>query len=138
MPLYTVYATTTQLAEYLGIDIGDLPSDATRLLQRASELIKQVTLNNIDETDTTDMEYAELATCAQVEYWITDGESISISHGVAKYKLGEFQIDYNMGSTGDSTNRNQLSTRSKNYLDDGGLTYRGVKLNGSNTNDLTN
>jgi len=118
--------------------VGSLPTDAARLLTRASELIKQATLNNIDETNDDHMEYAELATCAQVEYWIDNQESVSTSPGYKSLKLGEFAVTFNNDSSDGSVNRNQLASRARNYLNDGGLLYRGVKLNYADTDDLTN
>ena len=135
MPLYTVYATEAQLAAYLGVDVGDLPTDAERQLTRASEMVKQATLNNIDEDNEDHVEVAQLATCAQVEYWISQGEDMSTSPGYKKLKIDKFEVEFS--GSGGSANTRQLATRAKNYLSDYGLMYRGVKLNAS-TNDLTN
>ncbi len=138
MPLYTVYVTEAQLAAYLGIDVGDLPTDVERQLTRASEMIKQATLNNIDEDNTDHMEIAQLATCAQVEYWINQGEDISTSPGYKRLKIDKFEVEFNgSGSDSGSANTRQLAPRAKNYLSDYGLMYRGVRLNES-ANDLTN
>lgn len=84
------------------------------------------------------MEAAELATCAQVEYWITDGESTSISAGLKRMKIGEFEVEYNNIENSGSLNTKQVAPRTKNYLKDNGLMYKGLRLNYANTNDLTN
>jgi len=138
MSLYSVYATTTELATYLGITVASLPADATRLLTRASELIKYAVIDNIDSTNDDHTEALQLATCAQIEYWLEMGESISISSGSYKsVGIGSFSVSY----TGSSASQ-QLAVRSRTYLQDQGLLYRGVKTNaysyGSLDSDLSN
>jgi len=84
------------------------------------------------------MEAAQLATCAQVEYWITDGESTSVSAGIKRMKIGEFEVEYNGSQGADSLNTRQIAPRAKNYLADNGLMYKGVRLNYADTSDFTN
>jgi hypothetical protein len=134
MSLYTTYATTADLAEYLGIAEGSLPADSTRLLKRASELIKYLCLNNIDSTSADHTEALQLATCAQVEYWISTGESISLMSGVKSISIGSFSVDYGDSKNGSATS--QLATRARHYLNDQCLLYRGVKSI-ANTPDIT-
>ena len=75
------YATTTELAAYLG-DV--IPDDAERLLDQASTLIDTHILAayptdaNNDPTDTDDIAAFRDATCAQVEYWQAVGEDHDI------------------------------------------------------------
>lgn len=86
------YATTTELTAYLAA--GTVPTDAARLLDRATEAVDEVTLGNarlawdgllsgINRTIPTQIapytqaEYQAAlskATCAQVEYWLEVGE----------------------------------------------------------------
>lgn len=68
------YATTTQLATWLGIDEEDLAADADRLLERASELIDEEVVAPYDDEDTDVLEALADATCAQVEFWNEVGE----------------------------------------------------------------
>jgi len=75
------YATTTELAAYLG-DV--IPDQAERLLDRASDLIDAhirapyAADANGDPTDTDDIAACTAATCAQVEYWASVGEDHDI------------------------------------------------------------
>ena len=58
------YATLTELADYLGVLESDLPDDANRLLERASDLIDYYTLDRITAGET-----ASKATVRQYEWW---------------------------------------------------------------------
>src|SRR5690606_36807711 len=59
------YATESDLADYLGVSLADLPPDADRLLKRASEDIDYWTLGRAMQCEAT-----KLAACAQVEMWL--------------------------------------------------------------------
>ena len=136
MAIYTVYADMTDLAEYLGTSVESLPSDSQRLLNRANELVKQITINNIDETIANHMEAAKLAVCAQVEYWQSMGETTAISGDIKSFSIGNFSVDYGgSGGKGSSSNTNQVSSRTRNYLNQQGLLYRGVRM--SDTTNLS-
>ena len=117
------YATETQLATYLGVSEADLPDDAERLLNRASELIDYVTLNKIDSTDSDHTAAAQTAVCAQVEQWIELGdEGIIELQGIS---IGSFQAQFGAGA-----NRTipTLADRAAQALFLEGLLYRGVKI----------
>ena len=138
MALYPVYATPTNLAAYLGIQEASLPQDSLRLLRRASELVSQKTLGKVDLNNPNHVEAAELATCAQVEYWMGFDESMSTTAGYKSISIGSFSVDF-----GDKSGKEQqLSTRSRNYLNDQGLLYRGVRTYAGtdvyNDSDLSN
>jgi len=136
MAIYTTYATNADLATYLGVVVGDLPSDSQRLLNRANELVKQITLSNIDETNENHMEAAKLAVCAQVEYWQSMGETTALSGDVKSFSIGNFSVDYGGGGgSGSSSNTNQVASRTRNYLNQQGLLYRGVRM--SDTTNLS-
>ena len=135
MSLYTTYATTADLAEYLGIAEASLPADSQRLLKRASELIKYMCIDNIDSTNADHTEVLTLATCAQCEYWISTGEAVSISSGVKSISIGSFSVDYVDSANGSNTS--QLATRARHYLNDQCLLYRGVKTR-ANTDITSN
>jgi len=112
------YATLTELAEYLGVDEADLPDDAERLLERASEMMDYYTLNKIEAGET-----ASKAVCAQVEQWVEVGsEGIVQVQGVT---IGPFQAQFGAGQ-----NRMlpELANRAKQYLILEGLLYRGVDI----------
>ena len=85
-------------------------------------------MNRINTTNVDHMEAAQLATCAQVEYWISLDESVSTAGGIKSVSIGSFSIDF-----GDfDTTARQFSPRAKNYLSQQGLLYRGVSI-GANT-----
>lgn len=136
---YPVYATNADVATYLGIVVGDLPSDITRLLARASELIYHSTMGKVDDTDDGHLEACKLATCAQIEYWLELSESISISStGAKSLSIGSFSIDFGSGSGNGSGGSASITiaTRTKQYLFDEGLLYRGVFTNAYSNNTL--
>lgn len=120
------YATTTELAEYLGIDIADLPDDADRLLDRASDFIDYVTLSEIDTEDEGEEEAARKATCAQVEFWLIIDEQVSITGPAKSFSIGNFSMEF--GSADGDTTLSQFSTRAYQYLFDAGLMSRGVAM----------
>lgn len=112
------YATKDELATYLGVGLIGLPNDADRLLERASEYMDEVTLEQIDLDDANHVDAARKATCAQVEFWLQTGEEHDIL-GVT----GEVQA----GSTR-HTLPDRLAKRAKQYLRLAGLTYRKVGM----------
>ncbi|MCX7924134.1 MAG: hypothetical protein N3B21_19320 [Clostridia bacterium] len=120
---YVAYATKTDLAAFLFTTEDKLPGDSDRLLMRASELIKQATLNNVRSDNTNHTEALKLATCAQVEFWMSAGESSNIEGKVASYSMTDVSINF-----GDNiTKGGQICMRSRAYLNDQGLLYRGIK-----------
>ena len=123
MPIYSPYATKADLAEYLYVDELDLPENAERLLMRASEFIQQVTIGNIDNSNLKHLEALKLATCAQVEYWNTIGETVAA--GINSFSLGDLSMD--VSKSGLASPSASLSSRSRGYLNEQGLMYRGIK-----------
>jgi hypothetical protein len=122
MALYEVYATKADLAAFLEMTEDQLPVNSNKLLKRASELIKQSIIITIDLTNTNTSEALQLATCAQVEYWIEMGESTAIVGQVSSFSLGDLSM--NMGDG----NQGMLSARARSYLNNQGLLYRGITL----------
>lgn len=129
-----MYATTADLATYLGVDADDLPSDAARLLTRAGELFDSVTLGRFGdeatvEADATALARAKRAECAQVEYWIEAGEDSDIQGGITAYKAGSVSIQRRPGQTGSgSSNRDRVSPRARDALFLGGFLNGGVRV----------
>lgn len=118
------YATTAQLTAYLGYPS---PSNATNLLERASDVIDYATMGRIDVTDTEQASVAQKATCQQVEYWLEVGVESDISG--AEYKsisIGTFQATYN--TDGQGIKSNTLAPRARRTLFLGGMLYRGVRM----------
>ena len=122
MAIYSVYATLADLADYLGVVESDLDSNSTRLLKRASELMQQLTQDNYDSTNDDHVEAMKLATCAQVELWQSSGEEIAINTGYKKVAIGSFSAEFD-----GSTSKNQVAPRTRQYLNQQGLLYRGVR-----------
>ncbi len=121
------YATSAQLATYLGVEEAALPADVARLLNRASEDIDAAALPNvIDITVTAQATAAQNATCAQVEYWITAGESVSLFEGIRSFSLGKFSMDF-AGRDGQGA-MTRLGPRARQFLLRAGLLYAGVDL----------
>lgn len=126
-----MYATTEQLAEYLHINEGDLPDNAERLLERASELIDYYTLNNIDEENTDHMKSAKKATCAQYEWWAETGDEFGLMGKVSSMSVGSFSYSAARNSLP------KLSPRAQHYLFLEGLLYTGIKSKKVNRCEIT-
>jgi len=131
MAIYKAYATTSDLATFLFTTTQLLSSDASRLLARASELIKQVTLSNIESDSMSatvkadNLEAAKLAVCAQVEYWLElGGQGMTLVGQVKSYDAGDIKMTFDKPLT-------YLAPRAKAYLSDRGLLYRGIRSVGS-------
>ncbi|WP_267244352.1 hypothetical protein [Streptomyces sp. PR69] len=98
-----VYATTTQLAEYLG---AAPPTNAARLLLRASELLDadflKVAVYDVDEnglpTDPLVAAAFRNAVCAQVEFWQEAGEETDISGPLQGVTIGSVSLQYGGGA----------------------------------------
>lgn len=73
------HATTAQLAAWLAVEEGDLPGDAERLLDRASETIDETVVAPYDDDDSDILDVLADATCAQVEFWIEVGEEHDVT-----------------------------------------------------------
>lgn len=127
------YATTAELAAYLGIDESDLPDDAGRLLERASEDVDYITLDRIDDDDTDHTDAAKKATMAQVEMWLETGEQQAIGGNVQGFQVGRLQVQYGAGS-----NRVApigMAPRARRFLLLAGLLYRGIPATGKTTGE---
>lgn len=123
------YATTTELQEYLGG--ASLPSDANRLLERASDLVDYATFGKLDPTDTEQMDVAKKATCAQVEYWMSVGENIDVSgSSYNSISIGTYSATFSNSSSSKSTGNQELAMapRARRILFLAGYTYRGVRM----------
>ncbi len=117
------YATMQDLAEYLGEEVESLPSDSSRLLERASELIDVATMGRVDLSKTTNSEAVKKAACAQVEQWLALSESIGLIDKADGFRIGNFSM--NLGSQ-TSNMTTGLAPRARRFLLLEGLLYRGV------------
>ena len=91
-----IYADKEQLTMWLGIDdISLLPDNTDKLLSRASRVVDHETMGQIDTTSEKDLEAAQLAVCAQIEYWLDGvGESADINPGVTGYSAGKVSVQF--------------------------------------------
>lgn len=83
----TAYASTSDLATYTGRTTDE--DVATRLLDRAQELIDSVTMGRIDPDNEDHLLGASQASCAQVEYWLSNNESTDLEGGVRSQTIGK-------------------------------------------------
>lgn len=125
-----VYATNEQIAEYMGIDEEDLPSNIETLKNRAIDLIDYVTLNKIpdyyldsdDEFTNTDIETAvSKAMGAIIQYWEEMDETMDIYGQISSFQISKFSMVFKDGKTP------VLAPRAKRILFLVGLMFRGVE-----------
>jgi len=116
------YATVDELVAYLGVEPDEAPERAETLLERASDLIDTVTLDRVDTTDEDHVQAARDAVCAQVEFWMENGEEVDIGGRVSEYQVGHLRVRYGQ----DARDRPSLAPRARRHLLLGGLLFRGV------------
>ena len=114
------YASTADLASYLYVDESTLSSDVSRLLERASELVDYYTLGRIDTDNTNHISAAKKATCAQVEYWMNQGEDEDVKRAISGYTTGKTQVQF-----ADNGSHSRLAPRARQVLLAAGLLYCG-------------
>lgn len=108
------------------VDDTDFPS----LLERASEIVEEMTMYRITESDLdkygTDMqERVRKAICAQIEYLDANGGSeMDNGSDLQSAGLGKFNYTKSSGVTG-STEQSIYSPRAQRILAPTGLLYRG-------------
>lgn len=117
------YATVAELAVFM---LGEVPGDALRQLDRASELIDDHTRTAVYEHDTdgfpTEAKYIAAfmkATCAQVQFWMAGDEEDDV--------LGPVEWSLAIGGTASAPSGGKslvLAPRAARILRAGGL-YRG-------------
>ena len=117
------YATTTELADYLGVDEADLPDDTDNTLDKIAVLLDYKTLNRIDDSDTDQAEAAKQATFYQYDWFAEVGVS-GLINNIDSLSIGEFSIS--KGGTNKSIP--QLAPRAKQVLFLEGLLNRGVHI----------
>lgn len=126
------YATTSELADYLGYDSeNDLPDewDWERLLERASEFVDFIS-NKPDGIDTTEDDKATAArkaTSAQVEWWYENDDEFGIKGNISSLKVGSYSVSFS-GADGSTKGLPIIAPRAKQYLHLAGLTYTGVEM----------
>lgn len=135
----SAYATIDQLATFLDTDP---PADATRLLDRATEIIRYLTGSAVEipadpeaipagvtETDTERKQIAcRNATMAVVEEYVWQGtDNPKEARGVVKSEsIGKFSTTFDTGQS--MMTAGALPSRARMFLDEAGLLYAGAYL----------
>lgn len=111
----TPYATVTDLGAYLG---AEPPADTQRLLARAQELVDATLTSspytadaNGNPTDATVLAGLNLAVCAQVEYWLANGDELG-----QLQEFSSFNIEGISVSRGNAMGTGRLCDRSRDAL----------------------
>lgn len=106
---------------YFGVSAG---SDFARLAARASDDIDIATRYGIVLADLADAQLAlvKKAVCAQVEFYVENGDTYNES-GSGSEAIGK----YSHSASGKATPA-PLCMRARQYLEQSGLTYRGVDV----------
>ena len=116
------YATTSDLADYLGIALSALPADAERMLERASADVDYWTRGRIDTDNAAHTAAAKIAACAQVEMFMELGEAAAIGSAVTQRTVGRVSETYAAGGQA------QLAPRAHRALMMAGLLYAGAGI----------
>ena len=114
------YATLTELADYLGVLESDLPDDANRLLERASELIDYYTLGRIIAGET-----ASKATVRQYEWW-SQFDEFNTQQFFSEIEIGPFSASNRGQNAGGGPP--ELAPRARQVLFLSGYLYAGVDI----------
>lgn len=121
------YATTTDLATYLGVTVNTLTATDQRYLYRASELIFALTGGQYAYANAalTTEPYPSIvrAVCAQVEYWRTNGEGVDTEIATTGESIGKYSVQY---AGGQGSGPRRLAPRAFDTLQAGGALYGGV------------
>jgi len=90
------YATVDDLHAYLGTAP---PADSQRMLARAQDLVdavlntsSYVTDTNDNPTDTATIAAFKTACCAQVEYWIANGDELDLQGNWTSYTMAGLSV----------------------------------------------
>lgn len=119
---YLVYATKDDVISFTGKTLAELPANVDSILRRASDLITNSIL--VDINIVRHAEVLKLATCAQVEYWL-EGNSNENADQVQAYTAGSISVTYaNITIPGP---KRPICQRARMYLNKESLLYRGVK-----------
>ena len=120
---------------YFGVDAG---TDFNRLAARASDDItsacpmadKDSTGEALDQTDLTVEQIALLkkATCAQIEYYVQNGDDYNDSQDVGSVSIGSYSHQRNLTQT---KKPSSLSARALVYLEQSGLMSRAAHVFGA-------
>lgn len=124
------YVTASQVADYMGIPVGDLPSNINKLINDAEDFLNCITLDRIqtrlidpdtgDFREAKDKELIMKAAAAQIEYWINTDIESDIEGQVESFTVGKFSMKYAKGG------KPVLAPRANRFLFLTGVLYRGI------------
>lgn len=121
------YATVQQLTAWLGGESA-VPSDADRLLDRASELIDTATVAAVYATDVDGQptEHRVIdglrdATCAQVEYWLETGDELGVAGAYGSVSIGSVTLSGSTRGGSGGSGPARLAPRARDVLIRAGL-----------------
>ena len=124
MSMFIDYATSEDVAVYMGKKPEEMPEGIGVLVKRANELIHIAMRGNYNPNNNDHAEAAKLAVCAQCQHWIeTDLSPVSDSN-IQSYSLGELSITY---ASIDANCSNKLCTTAMRYLNVRHLLFKGMR-----------
>lgn len=129
MSMFVDYATKSDLAEFLGVNESDLPSEAGTYISRASEMVCIAMRNNYNPNNAEHVELAKLAVCAQCREWVDRGSMTSTDGDISGYTLGDLSVTFATKNNEDTTSQkaNTLNADAKRYLNHRHLLYKGMR-----------
>lgn len=127
------YATSTDLANYTGTTV---PSDADRMLARATEVIDRMLLTAFysvdadgEPTDADVIAAVKKATCAQVAWWVETGDESGAGGTFQSVSIGGVSLTRGYTSKGSAAgHRTRIAPEAWAILSDAGLTAHAAWL----------
>ena len=126
------YATAAQLAAYLGLTVETLPAGYSRMIDRASDEIYSAIRRRYDSSNALHVEAVKNAACAQVEFYDSISEDVSIGGGVSSFTAGKISMSF---SDRLKNSFGVLCPRAKQYLNNVGLLYSRVMISYAEDDD---
>lgn len=124
MSMFIEYATSADVAEYMGKKPEEMPEGIGILVKRANELIHFAIRGNYNQNNDDHVEAAKLAACAQCQHWIESELSPVSDSNIQSYSLGELSITY---ANVDMRCSNKLCTTAARYLNVRHLLFKGMR-----------
>lgn len=129
MGMFVEYATKSDIAEYIGQNEDDLPSDVGVYISRASEMVCIAMRTNYNPNNAEHVALAKLAVCAQCKEWIDRGSTTVIDSDIASYSIGDLSVTYANNNSNENTvaKSNTLNSDAIRYLNYKHLLYKGMR-----------
>lgn len=123
MSMFIEYATSADVAEYMGKTVEELPTGIEIIVKRANELIHMAMRENYNPKDEEHVELAKKAACAQCQHWIETELSPVSDNNIQSYSLGELSVTY----SDVEKLSNKLCSFAMRYLNYKHLLYKGMR-----------